>query len=914
MRFNSKTSAALMGSVCAAALWWSSVAGADPVEPNISMIDYRLDLDLDYVAVSLNMSMSEGALGASNLEIDQTALALLDNAAGRIDAGNFLAINQEQLTFNDYEYGDIAQIALNLAASATTQLESELGGNQVAVASFNTATFDVAGEDGTGTIALIQSLTDGNTTNGGLDNAEVSVNLIAGNFMDVATTYAGTAVIDAEVANPDYLAVADRGEGYDTLTPETINGLQQAAVSLNTVRGTADDGTTAQIDLFGQVLDTTALYDFDPENAVTENYDTTFLASASNQAMAYSPRPADTRFVDPALVNGLNDPKVSNLDQVAAISLNTISLGATDGTADFVVFAQNENDESLLSSASDTLYGADWGYAQVASFTDTDEFDSNDTIDGGLFGKELFLSNTAVATTYVDTYEDFASYDPESPISIGADAGEYAGDEDDYADGLGNVGLEDLSQVAALTINSISQAGEGSLTLKAGMTEGIEFTNTAFVQVIEGLNIDAEGEYGSYTGDYVFGKAGTEDSDGPDNGPFDLANGGASQDSYTGAINAAWAETNDGDVTVDTVSQTLQLGLNGISSKGDLNGWNDDDGVGIVQGYDVSIDLQFGNELYAYNSTDEDSTVSVSTVDQVFNLSLNTVSAAGDMTANLSQEPGSTSDDYALDVNLVDDANQFDVGSEDVGDVSVDDISQIASLRVNSVAVTGDIDSYALHQHLDLGGFYNQEGLNDFSVDTNYGDASADGVEQVAMVNLNAVSGADIDAGLEQTAENLRFLQNVNDLDVDSNYAGDASLANASQVSVLNVNNVAASGVLSGSVSQESIDNVAVSIFDGGPTNYAGVYADQDMNGLRNVGGNASIDGLLQTASYNVNTISAAGLSNADISQTLTETYSIQFNFAGVDAEWGVASATGVAQTAINRANYMSISAPVVPE
>ena len=38
------------------------LAGATPL--NISLIDYQLDLDLDYIAISLNTNLVEGALGA----------------------------------------------------------------------------------------------------------------------------------------------------------------------------------------------------------------------------------------------------------------------------------------------------------------------------------------------------------------------------------------------------------------------------------------------------------------------------------------------------------------------------------------------------------------------------------------------------------------------------------------------------------------------------------------------------------------------------------------------------------------------------------------------------------------------------------------------------------------------------------
>ena len=82
------------------------------------------------------------------------------------------------------------------------------------------------------------------------------------------------------------------------------------------------------------------------------------------------------------------------------------------------------------------------------------------------------------------------------------------------------------------------------------------------------------------------------------------------------------------------------------------------------------------------------------------------------------------------------------------------------------------------------------------------------------------------------------------------------------------------------------------------------------MAGLRGVGGNASIDGLVQTLASNVNTFSAASLDGANINQALSSLDSPLENNAYVDSEWGAASADGIVQTAINRANYMSITTP----
>lgn len=91
--------------------------------------------------------------------------------------------------------------------------------------------------------------------------------------------------------------------------------------------------------------------------------------------------------------------------------------------------------------------------------------------------------------------------------------------------------------------------------------------------------------------------------------------------------------------------------------------------------------------------------------------------------------------------------------------------------------------------------------------------------------------------------------------------------------------------------------------------NYVLASADQDLGDLRNVGGNASINGLSQTLYSNVNSVSAQSLSGVSISQEIDRYFGSDLvNLATVDSDWGVASATGIAQTAINRANSIVMS------
>ena len=190
---------------------------------------------------------------------------------------------------------------------------------------------------------------------------------------------------------------------------------------------------------------------------------------------------------------------------------------------------------------------------------------------------------------------------------------------------------------------------------------------------------------------------------------------------------------------------------------------------------------------------------------------------------------------------------------------------------------------------------------------------TASSINTLSAGSIDTASG--IDSGIGQYASGLGGYGSdngyvgdvVNEIDVAADYAGNASLDNATQTYVLNMNTVSSAGSVSGDVEQV----VAYADLETwGPQNSTYVYANQDLAGLRGVGGNASIDGLVQTLASNVNTFSAASLDGANITQDLGALYSPLGNSAYVDAEWGAASADGIVQTAINRANYMSITTP----
>lgn len=873
-----RTRAALRGTVCAAAFVWAATAAGAQDFP--SSISFDLDWSDFYTLDSDNQAYVEGALGAVNTAFEQTALAQLNNAAGRVAAGEGLSFGLNQYT--GYAEGGIGLSAWNTATAWTTQLDAIAGGSQVAMTSFNTATFDVtAVDEATGLVELRQAL--GGDRDGDDDALNAwYFNLGSINQMEAAVAYAGTARIDARLANPtfgelidnpDFIAnEEDRPEGYDIDTPEQIvdteafvNGVQQAAVSLNTLRGTAAADTV--VELYGQSLDVAGFsgrdyYDF------VEEVDGTWLDFglwSYNAAGAFSPRPATTEFVDPFLATDQSDPSIANLDQIAAISLNTMTFGERDGTADFTVWSLTNTDEDDYSAS---------GTAQHAKFAGY----------GNPEQQELNLGNLMVATTIPEIY---------AIAGGGLAQSETAWDymtERTY--GIGDAGLSDVSQTAALSINSISQLGDGALTLKDSDTAGgVEFTRGMFTQLVEKL-------------DFV---ASDEDA------------GLASE-----ALNLAAVATLQGDVTLDGLSQIAQIGLNAISSGGDVNGWNDADAplVGILQsmtGGDIEFPTQSSIEFEALNYAGGKSgllgSVGADGIEQIAQISSNTLSAGGDLNAAL----GQVSD---LRIYGDDDFNQIELESI-AGDVTAGELSQVALLRMNAVTVGGAVNSAGLAQTaLNLDDLYFDEGINDLLAETKTGNVAVDGISQIAQIGINTLSAGSIDMGetgvLTQQAQNLGnavetlvFNDHANEIDVIAEVAGNASLKDASQALVLNLNTISAAGEVKGAVQQKAedvfLDNFGDGFGSGQELNHVYVMANQDTAGLRNVGGNASIDGLVQTLAANVNTFAAGSLSGATVTQSAQDVDLGLYNYAMVDSEWGAASAEGIVQTALSRVNSMSI-------
>lgn len=857
---------ALSTSVCVAVL---AAAASAQAQTFPTTIDFDLNWDNYFDLGDYNYAGVEGALGAVNTNLEQTALSQLNNAAARVAAsyqpseidpwsgtGTGIAIDLTQ--DSGLDEGGIDLSAGNNAQAWTTQLDALLGGSQIAVTSFNTATveFTAGGAGDIGLLALDQSL-NGDTYNGSPYYPDAfDFNLSSLNQMDAVAAYAGNARIDGGIANPDFGKLVIPNPDYNPEdeasqefladTDQFLSSVQQAAASVNTLRVTSP--VDVQLELSSQGFDVQG-FSGREGYGYSGDYDQNFGISTFNEALAFSPRPSTT----------LSDPSIANLDQIAAISLNTMSFGtaateeAAAGTEDYAVLVDTNNTFSNNVS----LTGG--GEAQLAGFND--------------YNDEVALGNTMVATT-----------DPMAYGMLGGNLSSPYFDQREY--GIGDVALSDVSQVAALTANSIRQNGTGDLTLQAGYFYGGSgefdgaFYKDDFVQSTVNLDMEAGNYY--------------------DNGDWE-----------SGAVNLALSLTDEGNADISNLSQAVQFGFNSIASGGDINGWNDPNGPGIIQTSEESnpwVGFEYLNDA---DASTEYGNVTASGLDQIAQISFNTVSAAGDLNANLVQE-----NDFEL--GAWDDLNNIWLDSDEEGNVTASGLSQIASVRLNSTSVEGAVTSSWLGQAAyDLTDVYFDEGINDLNAETYQGNASVDGIDQVAQLSINTLSAGSIatgsgsDNGINQYAAGLGSYDDytaweINEIDVTADSTGDASLANASQTYVLNMNTVSSAGSVSGDVNQwveyANLDT------DGEPQNSAYVDADQDLAGLRSVGGNASIDGLVQTLAANVNTFSAGSLDGANIDQRLGALYSPLENNAYVDSEWGAASADGIVQTAINRANYMSIT------
>lgn len=825
-----------------------------------------------------NELYSEGALGAAVSDATQIASIYVQQVdAMAINADDTLAIDQTY--FTDYytstlgEDGDLFFVAANAATANTTKGDALIAGaTQVASVAFQTASIDVlgVGEDVT-TIDITQQIDGYDSPRN--DEGYYTFDMIADNQLAATSAFQGTAVIDG---------LTQDGQGAD------INGLQQAVVSMNTIAVTASDsnndtpfgGNDVEINLNdGQAFDVAGVssgeegYDINYNGDWTSDYES-FTLSSTNEAIAYAPHLA---------VN--NDPAVKNLDQVAAVTANSISVGAADTNANFTI-------QDIYDSEDGDYYAG-----QTANFNGNEMNVANfgDFLGAYIVGEdfvsvnEINVRNVAVATTSLGVVADEASGEDMAGLDLGALAG-WAQVNDNLGyeyDGHGNVGLENLSQVASVAVNSIANKGTGDLTLKGQDTYSFaEPDDMSFGQVVT---------------DFVFS------ADAPTVGSYYGEN-------PSGLINAAIAYTDTGDVTVDGVDQTVSFGFNSIRSNGDINGW-----TALDHGVDSNIFQTSETSIYANGNEDSLQNIWASTgngdvvaqdLSQTMVLSTNTITANGaSIRADLSQDANG----YWGGIG---EPSDLDLYSGD-GAVTGGNLSQTASLTANSISTRDILDAEGdvVTAGGDLTAAYVDQNAYDMvlsGADYNEMDVEAYGggidlgqLSQVYFVNLNTVDVAgDISVtDLDQTGTDF-YVSAENNIWANAYEGGDALLggdATPEQASVqaayLNVNSVSAGGAISTGSGDDAIHQDI----------YQYEYDAGNRVSASSASGLAEVANFTQVAEVNLNQVSAGVYDGANIEQYVNNGVDVNIeNYAGSISDIGTANIDGVTQQAIARVNSIS--------
>jgi hypothetical protein len=827
-----------------------------------------------------NELLAEGALGAAIIDATQIAsIYAVEINDAVIDAGDTAYIEQSYWTESDdssYDaYDDYAGLTLgagNGLYALTTRNDALVDGvTQVASVAFQTASLDITGSvEGLSTIDIIQTV-DGQGYSRDYEGT-YAFGIVADNNIAAVAAFQGTAVIDGQVLNAD---------------EELVNGVQQAIVSLNTLSVTADDGNDVVINLNdGQALDTYGVSGgedyWDGENVWTDWEQ--FTLEATNQAFAYAPHPVIA-----------NDPAVKNLDQVAAVTLNSISVGVADGTANFTIgdtegfgvgdnYASqhaefNGNDNNLSINFGATYW--DWGN------------DSN-------YSNEINVRNAAVATTELDVFywtgaADLGSFGDGDGENLGAWV-ELGYDLGYQGDGVGDVALESVSQVASIGINSVTNRGTGDLKLTSTDVVGFEgywaTDDMDFDQVVanfefEGYAFDANSNYSNYS-NYWWGRPNDE-------------------------INFALALTDVGDVTLDGVDQTTSFSFNSIRSGGDLIGWTElDEGVDsrIRQYADTDI---FASTPQTIDGSSDDGDIFAQDLSQTLALSSNTITANGNIRADISQDSYAEWDIYR--------GNEIELDVEE-GALTGGNLSQTMALTINSLStrdvvdddgeivtpggnlVTADVDQYAYYTAL------NDVTYNDIDIDGDGDNTSVDlgEMSQIALINMNSVDIAgDITIGDAYDGGSGLLYQEGTSSSVGSDnffgnsirveeIAGNASIGSADNNSVqaayLNVNSVSAGGTLSGNVEQQTI---------------ADYYVVGNRVAVDTFEGVASVANFAQVAQVNLNEVTAAVFDGADISQYNSNGVEIiMYNTLSAISDIGSVNVDGIVQQATARVNSIS--------
>ena len=866
----------MLTTVSAAAMLVASTAFANDVYMHQS-----LPADDWNTIFQWNEQYAEGALGAAIIDATQIAsIYAVQVDAAVINADDTLYIEQEYWTqdgFSSYDSytadGSLDLEAGNGLYALTTRNDALIDGiTQVANTAFQTASVDVTGEgvDLT-TIDLIQTV-DGEGYYRDYEGT-YSFGLVSDNNIAAIAAFQGTAVIDGQV--------------FDTQTEEMVNGVQQAVVSLNTLGVTADDGNQVVINLNdGQALDTYGVSGgedyWNGDDYLNDSWNSyeQFTLESTNQAFAYAPHPVIA-----------NDPAVKNLDQIAAVTVNSINVGATDGTADFTI-----GDTYWLSGGSDNYASqeADFNNNYNNLSQDSSYWDVYNGYDVSNYSNEVNVRNTAVATTYLgDVYWD-GGQDLGYNIGLGYNGGTLDAWADVGAnlgygyDGVGNVALESLSQVASIGINSINNKGIGDLKLTGNelfwvgedlVSNDMNFDQAVYDFTFFGGASDANSNYWSSATDYT---------------------------------NFAEATTDVGDVTVDGVDQTTSFAFNSIRSGGDVIGWTE-----LDKGIYSEISQYADTEVYLSSDTLQELTASTNEGDllaqdlsQTLALSSNTISANGSIRADISQQS-----DAEWDLN---EANDLDLYAA-YGDMTGGNIAQTVSLTANSIATRDVLDANG--DVVTAGGDLTTAYINQDSYDVDLSDvdyneldlyAGSDStidlgkLSQIAMVSLNSVDVAgDITIDTAFDGDSGLLYQYGTDYGIGNGFGNNAwahatdgvSLgADADAMSVqaayLNVNAVSAGGTLSGNVDQDIVNDY---------------YNADNRIDVTTFSGLADVSNFAQVAQVNLNDVSAAVFAGGDIDQHIQNGVDINIeNSLNAISDIGTVNVEGIVQQATARVNSIS--------
>jgi hypothetical protein len=825
-----------------------------------------------------NEQYAEGALGAAIIDATQIASIYaveVKNAA--INAGDTLYIEQSYWTdeavssYDSYGPDGILELGAGNGLYALTTRNDALidGVTQVASTAFQTASVDIV-TPGLSTIDLIQTV-DGEGEFRDFEGV-YTFGITSNNEIAAVAAFQGTAVIDGQVLDAN---------------EDLVNGVQQAIASLNTLSVTAEDNSDVTINLNdGQALNVYGVSSgWDDTYWVGDDQWEQFTIESTNEALAYSPHPVLE-----------NDPAIKNLDQVAAVTVNSINVGTADGDANFTIGDTYWTNGPLANTdnyaSQEAAFNGNYNNLSMGS----DLYDAINYDEWGV-ANELNVRNTALATTYLGTAEgmtDIGAVDGNmGMLDSWADVGDVLG----YGyDGVGNVGLESLSQVASIGVNSIANKGTGDLILKG--------TQNYWVGIFGEDYAADDMDFDQSVTDFVFDSENTNAQSQYWGNPTDLVN-------YAGAL------TDVGDVTLDGVDQTTSFAFNSIRSGGDIAGWTE-----LDEGVDSELRQYSDTEVYTWGDEDavqeiigdtNQGDILAQDLSQTLAMSSNTISANGSIRADIQQETDAEWD-------LLE-GNDLDLYA-DTGALTGGNLSQTMSLTINSIATRDVMDGETVvSEGGDLSAAYvNQDAVNAdlYDITFNEMDLEADEADtdtmdlgklsQIAMLNMNSVDiagdiiigdtfggsagelwqqGTSDDLGGEDDFGNRIWADASNGLSLGAD-ADNTSV----QAAYLNVNSVSAGGTLSGNVDQDI---------------NADYYNTRNLVDAYSFDGLVSVANFAQVAQTNLNEVSAGVFDGAVIEQHIENGVEIYID-NNVDAisDIGSVNVEGVVQQAIARVNSIS--------